>query len=308
MTTLLSPREVAAAIGASESSVKRWVDDGRIRAARTVGGHRRIAIEEAVGFVRREGLELVRPELLGLRLWDEDPGDDRDESLYRLLESGLETEATGLILSAYLAGESPARLVDGPIAGSMRRIGTLWREERDGIFKEHRATRIVVAALHRLRSLCRPASDAPLAIGGAPEGDIYAIPSLAAALVAENAGLRAVDLGPQTPLETLGDGAIRLSARLVWLSVSVAESPDLEGEVGALATRLERAGAALIVGGCAAETLALKGGAFQRGRTMAELEALARGVAVGAERKRQIRSGGESVDPPESRARDSRAR
>ena len=44
----LSPRNLAAAVGVSESSVKRWADEGRIRTALTPGGSRRIQLREAV--------------------------------------------------------------------------------------------------------------------------------------------------------------------------------------------------------------------------------------------------------------------
>ena len=63
---LLSPKDLADAIGVSESSLKRWTDAGRIRASRTDGGHRRIALEDAVRFIREAGVPVVRPELLGM--------------------------------------------------------------------------------------------------------------------------------------------------------------------------------------------------------------------------------------------------
>src|SRR4051794_17870331 len=66
--TLLTPKELADAIGASESSLRRWVDGGRLRISRTAGGHRRIPVEEAVRFIRETGATLVRPEMLGLAL------------------------------------------------------------------------------------------------------------------------------------------------------------------------------------------------------------------------------------------------
>lgn len=63
---VLSTRELAEAIGVSESSIKRWADDGTVRAVRTIGGHRRIPFEEAIRFVRASNLRLVKPEVLGL--------------------------------------------------------------------------------------------------------------------------------------------------------------------------------------------------------------------------------------------------
>src|SRR5271165_4212340 len=64
--TLLTPKELADAIGASESSVRRWVDAGDIRMSRTAGGHRRILLPDAIQFIRKMGAAIVRPELLGL--------------------------------------------------------------------------------------------------------------------------------------------------------------------------------------------------------------------------------------------------
>ena len=63
----LSPKDFAGALGVSESSVKRWVDDGKIRALKTPGGHRRIAVHDALYFVRQTGADVARPELLGLK-------------------------------------------------------------------------------------------------------------------------------------------------------------------------------------------------------------------------------------------------
>ena len=53
MPSLLSPRQFAAAIGVSESSVRRWADGGQIKMTRTAGGHRKIARSEAIRFIRR---------------------------------------------------------------------------------------------------------------------------------------------------------------------------------------------------------------------------------------------------------------
>ncbi|MEO7732315.1 MAG: helix-turn-helix domain-containing protein, partial [Kofleriaceae bacterium] len=66
MSTLLSPHDLAAALGVSESSLKRWIDAGRIRATRTEGGHRRVSIADALAFVRETHAPVARPELLGL--------------------------------------------------------------------------------------------------------------------------------------------------------------------------------------------------------------------------------------------------
>src|SRR3954468_24858058 len=66
MEKLLTTKELGAAIGASESSMRRWTDSGAIRTSRTVGGHRRIPLSEAIRFVRETRATLVRPDILGL--------------------------------------------------------------------------------------------------------------------------------------------------------------------------------------------------------------------------------------------------
>jgi excisionase family DNA binding protein len=42
---LVTLQEAAAAAGVSASTMRRWADEGRVRAVRTAGGHRRFALE-----------------------------------------------------------------------------------------------------------------------------------------------------------------------------------------------------------------------------------------------------------------------
>jgi MerR family transcriptional regulator, light-induced transcriptional regulator len=42
MTTLLTPAQAAQQAGVTAKTITRWVDQGRLPATRTLGGHRRI--------------------------------------------------------------------------------------------------------------------------------------------------------------------------------------------------------------------------------------------------------------------------
>lgn len=53
---LLTCREVARVVGASSSSVQRWIDAGHLRAFRTPGGHRRVTRSEVDRFMLAHGL------------------------------------------------------------------------------------------------------------------------------------------------------------------------------------------------------------------------------------------------------------
>ena len=66
MDKLLSPKQVAEAIGASESSLKRWCDQGLITTVKTAGGHRRISVQEALRFVREQKHSVVEPHILSM--------------------------------------------------------------------------------------------------------------------------------------------------------------------------------------------------------------------------------------------------
>ena len=57
---LLSPKQVARALGVSESSLKRWCDKGLIPTERTAGGHRRLPLAGVLDFlVRSDAVQVV---------------------------------------------------------------------------------------------------------------------------------------------------------------------------------------------------------------------------------------------------------
>jgi len=251
--SFLSPRDLAKAVGVSESSVKRWIDGGGIRAHRTAGGHRRVALGEAIRFVREAGLPLVRPDLLGLSdLPVSGAGalaDERPAQLLTLLRDGSAAAARGLLVSWYLEGAGIAELSDGPLCSSLEALGELWRHGEEGIVVEHRATEICLQAVTQLRLLLPAAGeDAPLAVGGSPDIDLCGS-QLAGAVMAE-AGWRSVNLGARTPPEVLARAVEDLRPRLVWLSLTHEESADgLGSRIGCLLEVLDRADGVLVVGG-----------------------------------------------------------
>src|SRR5215212_8889541 len=88
---LLTPKDLADAVGVSESSMRRWIDSGRLRTTRTAGGHRRVEFVEAVRFIRESGTPLVRAEILGLGEIDNLPSKGNlpdDQQLFDALVTG----------------------------------------------------------------------------------------------------------------------------------------------------------------------------------------------------------------------------
>lgn len=285
MKPLVSPRELAEAIGVSESSLKRWADDGRLEFSRTAGGHRRIAIGEAIRFVRSIQAPVVRPELLGLP--DLTAGAARavtaengTASLYQALEQGSVKEVRGMILSWYLSGQSISEIADGPIRTAMQRLGNLWHDDPEGIYIEHRAVDICVQAVQQLRPFAESLDSEWIALGGTPSGDPYVLPSILAATALSEHGWHTINLGADTPWHSFVDAARRHRPHLVWISVSHMSHPQtVQRDLHTTAHTLHELGSTTIVGGHASTQLQLQAEPWLRqGHSIGDLVAHAQEV------------------------------
>lgn len=300
MKTHLSPRDLAQAIGVSESSIKRWANEGLIEVSRTAGGHRRILRAQAIRFVRLTNLPVVRPELLGFPEASATSALRADEqaaeqALYDALTKGDASTAQGLIHGPFLAGRPLAGLFDGLLGKALRRIGELWQCRRDGIFIEHRATDICLQAVMRIRlSLPAPPADAPSAVGGTAPGDLHLLAGQVVSVVLHDLGLRAVNLGSQTSLLILPQAAEAHRAALAWLSVTMGQAAEaLLPDLAACASALQDLNTRLVVGGQANELLSsVRHANLTRGQDMAELAAFTHGLTGGAAPAAEKRQGG----------------
>lgn len=247
----LTPRELADAIGASESSVRRWVDAGDVRLSRTSGGHRRIPVAEAIRFIRKSRATIVRPDLLGLPSLARKHEATGSEALTEMLRSGDGELARSLILSWFVSGQTAADIFDGPMRAALTTLGEIWLSDRCGILVEHRATEICVDAVTRLRQLIPvPDGNAPRALGAAIEGDFHLLPSLMAATVLREAGYADINYGANTPVDLLADAISLHHPRLVWICSSIEPGAKRVREmIDPLRTKLKRQHAALVLGG-----------------------------------------------------------
>lgn len=251
----LSPRHLADALGVSESSVKRWADSGLISISRTAGGHRRIAVSQAITFIREQGLPIRKPGILGLT--------DKASPLPQLtldvrkhLLAGDVVRLSSTLQNYYLHGGSLATLGDGPIRKAFDDIGELWQHRDDGIMIEHRAVDCCLQALTNVRNLL-PTGDAnaPCALGAAPPGDPYILPSLLAAMVLQECGWHAINLGPNTPWPTIATAVEQLKPKLLWLTVSAPLASNQAVEGRKLLRQLQSQNLAVSIGGRRVDSL-----------------------------------------------------
>lgn len=245
----LSTAEAAASLAVSVSTVKRWVDEGILPAHITAGGHRKLLRSEVLALARQGNLpagEPVVPNRTG--------GDTAATaaSLREALVGGDGRAARAVVRRAYDAGLPVETLADQVVAPAMADVGHGWETGRLDVWQEHRGTEICAAALHDLKDQLesRAERNRPVAVGAAPEGDPYTLPSLLAQFVLLDAGWEAVNLGPNTPLASLARAVRELRPRLLWLSVShLRDGGEFARAYRDLYRAAERQGVAVAVGG-----------------------------------------------------------
>jgi excisionase family DNA binding protein len=251
---LVTPKQVAQAINVSESSLKRWCDQGLMTAIRTAGGHRRLALDDVFQFLRQSGRQLVRPEVLGL---PSNAGQatvvvDRARELIReALIAGDEEQCRRIVFDLYLAGQSACEICDQVIAMAFHEIGERWACGEVSLYRERRAGEIGFKMLHELRMAVRsPQQEAPRAIGGTLGSDPYRLPTSMIELVLRELGWQAHSLGTQLPAITIAEALLDTQPRLLWISVSCMESVSaFLAEYAQLQSVAAEAGTAVVVGG-----------------------------------------------------------
>ena len=254
MNPFYSTKDVAAALGVSQSSVKRWCDSGELQMVQTSGGHRRIPMVSLVQFLRQTQRLVAEPRILGLP--DLNPGNKQDYSEERqqfkdALIVADEEAARAVVLKLYLGQERISVIADQLIAPVFSEIGHLWDCGDVEIYEERRCCEICSRILRELRSYQPPpAENAPRAIGATPPGDVYSLPVALVELVLREQGWNAVSYGCEIPLESLEKIISEQHPRLVWLSVSfVPDRAKFLRQYATLAETALHSGTIIVVGG-----------------------------------------------------------
>lgn len=190
-----------------------------------MGGHRLVPLSGALQFARERGLPIDRLVRMASESSTEvTPSETAPcaaEHLVTALKRGRSAAARDLLINAYSTLGGAVPLADDLIRPAMELIGHEWERGSLDVYQEHRASRIVeTALLELLRTLPAPSEDSPLALGAAPEGDLYTLPGLLAELTLRELGWDVVNLGPNLPLASLARAIRVQQPKLVWISVS----------------------------------------------------------------------------------------
>lgn len=252
-TATLSPKQAARALGVSESSLKRWCDQGLLPSVRTPGGHRKVEVADLLRFSRERGQPLVAQDVLGLPASSDHAERSIDKGADRFCEAllaGQEVVARQIIFDLLQAKHPLSRVADDVIAGAFRRLGDCWACNTADVFQERRGCVIVHRLLAEIRRLQTVSPASPVAIGGTLLGDQYTIPTALVELVLRESGFDAQSLGISLPTVSLVTAIETLRPRLFWLSVSEPfQAAELVGAFDELAGACAANGAAFVVGG-----------------------------------------------------------
>ncbi|MFO0842748.1 MAG: excisionase family DNA-binding protein [Gemmataceae bacterium] len=252
----VSPQQVARALGVSETTVKRWVDEGKLPASRTEGGHRKILARDVMEYVARRNWPHVNLSQLVGETAAVSPVDV--PALAGRFHEALLAEdaerAREMVLRAHQSGLSAAHLADEVVSPVMAQVGHGWAGGQLDVYEEHRATQVCLAAMlalkARLESANQPPRGRPLALGGGPEFDHYILANLAVEMTLRESGWRVRNVGPNTPFASFRRAMADEKPTLVWLSCSYLA--DVEGFLAgyqAMYAEAVRLGAAVAVGG-----------------------------------------------------------
>lgn len=227
----LTTREVARICRVSDATVKRWAAAGLIESEKTNGGHRRFRAEDVARFQCSQGLGLgnqtgdnsVLTTPNRSRLRRELGGTD----LFRSMICGCDEEVANVLIQRLLKGESLENLLDKAITPELQRVGSLWVQGKVSVADEHLASRTVLYALYKIRSVI-PVGEKQnkLAICCGVEGDFHGLPTDFALMIFESYGWNVLNFGPNTPLFSLHKEIKNHKPEMLCISACILE--DIE--------------------------------------------------------------------------------
>lgn len=277
-TKFLTTRELARMWLVSEATIKRWADAGHLRPNRTLGGHRRFALEEVARFEKERGLGVAAAPggefaeafsssavpLAGGKKHRRRRGGaasaappppvvafDPTELFFEAVTGGDEDAATTVLLEAYLSGLPLARILDENVTGAMHRVGDRWHSGEMSVADEHIATRTAIRALEAMRvSVRRRFGNGRVALCCAVESELHDVAVLCAQVLLESEGWTVKYVGAHTPFFALTDALKKERPALVCVSSTTAQELDRGArEYAEFHAAARELGARIVLGG-----------------------------------------------------------
>jgi excisionase family DNA binding protein len=197
-----SPPELARLLGVNESTVKRWIDKGFLKASKTPGGHRRITKKDVQTFLKDSPTLKNRSYLISQ--WSNQTKKDEWREYYNKHVNYRPEEARSLLMAKAIMRGSVQKVLETIVVPTLVEIGEAWNSGEIDIVDEHRMTILIRGDLVSLETLIAPPKpDAPLvALACVPEEN-HELTLLILSLVARERGWNTMVLGINVPLKQI---------------------------------------------------------------------------------------------------------
>jgi excisionase family DNA binding protein len=198
-----SPPQLARLLKVNESTVKRWIDRGLLKAVRTAGGHRRIRESDLKAFVAHQ--HKVRGNSYTLsRFAKHTTNESVWEKYFELHRTRRPEEAREVLVGGYIALGSVQQVLSQYVIPSLVHIGASWRAGELDIADEHRMTFRMRADLLALENLIpSPSPRAPHIVFACVPKENHELALILFSLVAREQGWRVTVLGINVPAREL---------------------------------------------------------------------------------------------------------
>jgi MerR family transcriptional regulator, light-induced transcriptional regulator len=228
--TILSTYDVARLFSVTETTVKRWADEGTLRCQRTPGGHRKFEIRNVIEFAERNNFEpagiLSLPDKDGLGHRIEVAVLHRDYAtlVQAYVEKALSQDPHDLYIYLSYLYEHRVQLweiYDSILQPGLAQIGERWARGEIGVSQEHRASYETLDALARLQAelFIKPTTGYSILCAAFGE-ESHEIGLKCTATLFEAEGWKIHYLGARTPAEAIIEAATSLRPTVVGLSVT----------------------------------------------------------------------------------------
>jgi excisionase family DNA binding protein len=263
--TILSTSDVARLFNVTETTVKRWADEGTLKCQKTPGGHRKFEIRNVIDFAEQNHFEPVGALEIS--------GDDDLSSKIRVAVLGREFP---VLVAAYVrkalapqgSGLFPFlsylyqhriqiwEIHDRVIRPAMFEMGDRWSRREIGINHEHRASYETLEALAMLQLQIRIKPPSGHSVVCATLGDeLHEIGLRCVAYLFDSEGWDSHYLGSRIPADAVSAAVAQLKPDVVCLSSTHGAVEDLRQDLGVIMDAARSAGSALLAGGGLASSL-----------------------------------------------------
>ncbi len=271
--SILSTSAVARLFNVTETTVKRWADEGTLKCQKTPGGHRKFEIRNVVDFAEKNNFEpagvlaISGYEGLDSNIQVAVLGRDFPVLVAGYVRRALEAEGSGLFpFLAYLYQHCIQlwELHDRVIRPAMHEIGELWSRGEIGIDLEHRTSYETLEALAKLQNQIRIKPPSGRSVLCATLGDeSHEIGLRCASYLFESEGWESRYLGSRIPSEAVCSAIGQWRPNVVCLSLTRGRGADLRSDIRRVAAAAGNAGAVVLAGGASAPVLKAEEGSVE---------------------------------------------